>query len=100
LNVKIDFVEDIIKACVVLHNFVLERDGYNFDHTLYVEGPHEIPDGAVKGGRNYARDVHEILQTIFRAVSEKSHGSAVKYKYAIRTHLFTDLRRILECKTS
>lgn len=40
LNVKIDFAENIIKVCGVLHNFVCERDGYSFDHILYVEGLH------------------------------------------------------------
>ncbi|KAF0752545.1 protein ALP1-like [Aphis craccivora] len=34
INVNIDFTEDIIKACCILHNFVRERDGYNFEHTL------------------------------------------------------------------
>jgi len=34
INVNIDFAEDIIKACCILHNFVRERDGYNFEHTL------------------------------------------------------------------
>jgi len=32
--VNTDFAEDIIKACCVLHNFVREQDGYNFEHTL------------------------------------------------------------------
>uniref|UniRef100_A0A2S2PQM4 DDE Tnp4 domain-containing protein n=1 Tax=Schizaphis graminum TaxID=13262 RepID=A0A2S2PQM4_SCHGA len=34
INVNTDFAEDIIKACCILHNFVIERDGYNFEHTL------------------------------------------------------------------
>lgn len=34
INVNTDFAEDIIKACCILHNFVRERDGYNFEHTL------------------------------------------------------------------
>jgi len=36
LNAKTDFSENIIKALVVLHNFVRERGGYNFCHTLYL----------------------------------------------------------------
>jgi hypothetical protein len=43
----------------MLHNFVRERDGYNFDHTLYVEG-------AVKGGGKYVRDVHEVFASYFQ----------------------------------
>lgn len=34
LNVKIDFVNSIIKACCILHNFIRTRDGYRFDDTL------------------------------------------------------------------
>jgi hypothetical protein len=76
-----------------------ERDDYNFDHTLHVEGLHEISEGAVKVVVNMRVTFMNFLQAIFRAVSEKFHGSAVKYKYASRTHLFTDLRT-LEYKTS
>lgn len=34
LNVSLDFSVDIVKACCILHNFVRQRDGYNYDHTL------------------------------------------------------------------
>jgi len=100
LNVKINLVEDIIKACIVLHNFVHERDDYNFDHTLYVEGVHEIPEGAVKVVVNMRVMFMNFLQAIFRAVLEKFHGSAVKYKYTSRTQLFIDLQRTFEYKIS
>ena len=44
LNVKKDFAVVIIKALCVLHNFVRERDGYNFMDTLTVpEALLEIP---------------------------------------------------------
>lgn len=33
IMVNPDFADDIIKACCVLHNFVRERDGVNFDGT-------------------------------------------------------------------
>jgi len=36
LNAKTDFAENIIKALEVLHNFVREREGYNFCHALYL----------------------------------------------------------------
>jgi len=49
----------------MLHNFVRERDGYNFDHTLYVEGLHEIPESVVKGGGKYVCDIHEVFASIF-----------------------------------
>nr|CAI5859379.1 unnamed protein product [Callosobruchus analis] len=35
LNVDIEFAENIIKVCCVLHNYVRLRDGYRYDHTLY-----------------------------------------------------------------
>lgn len=35
LNVDIEFAENIIKACCVLHNYVRLRDGYRYDDTLY-----------------------------------------------------------------
>lgn len=34
LNVAVDFAEDIVKACVVLHNIVRKQDGYNYEDTL------------------------------------------------------------------
>jgi hypothetical protein len=42
LNVFIDFAEDIVKACCILHNFVHKRDGYNFHNTLNVTGLENI----------------------------------------------------------
>ena len=50
----------------MLNNFVHERDRYNFDYTLYVEGLHEIPPGAVKGGGKYACDIHEHFTSYFQ----------------------------------
>ena len=37
LNVKYDFAVDIIKACCVLHNFVVSRDGSNMSEELYID---------------------------------------------------------------
>lgn len=38
LNVDLPLCEDIIKVCCVLHNFVRERDGFQVEDTLTVEG--------------------------------------------------------------
>jgi hypothetical protein len=53
----------IVKACVVLHNFVHVRDGYNFEDVLKLTGLEDVPDGqSVCGGltanniRNKAAD--------------------------------------------
>jgi hypothetical protein len=57
--VSIDFAEDIVRASCVLHNFVREKDGCNFYHTLYVEGLVDIPNSVPQqAGRsaNYVRD--------------------------------------------
>jgi hypothetical protein len=41
----------IVKASVVLHNFVRERDGYKFEDALTVTGLEDVPDGqSVRGG--------------------------------------------------
>lgn len=37
LNVKYDFAIDIIKACCVLHNFVVSRDGSKMYDELYID---------------------------------------------------------------
>jgi len=36
VNVSPDFAVVIVNACVVLHNFVRERDGYKFEDALTV----------------------------------------------------------------
>ena len=50
-NVNPDFNVVIVKASVVLHNFVRERDGYKFEDALTVTGLGDVPDGqSVRGG--------------------------------------------------
>jgi hypothetical protein len=51
LNVSPDFEVVIVKACVVLHNFVRERDGYKFEDALTVTGLEDVSYGqSVRGG--------------------------------------------------
>jgi len=45
LNVSPDFAVDIVKACVVLHIFVRERDGYKFEEVMTVTGLEDVSDG-------------------------------------------------------
>lgn len=59
LNVNMDFAEEIIKACCILHNYVRARDGYRYEDTLFqapLVGLHER--NAPRGGMsaNTARD--------------------------------------------
>jgi hypothetical protein len=56
--VSIDFAGDTVRACWVIHNFVREKDGYNFDHTFCEEGLVDIPNSVPQqAGRiaNYVR---------------------------------------------
>ena len=51
LNVSPDFAVDIVKAGIVLHNFVSERDGYKIEDAMTVTGLEDVPDGqSVRGG--------------------------------------------------
>jgi hypothetical protein len=45
LNVSPDFEVVIVKAGVVRHNFVRERDGYKSEDALTVTGLEGVPDG-------------------------------------------------------
>ena len=45
LNVSPDFAADFVKSCVVLHNFVRQRDNYNFEDAMTVSGFEDVPDG-------------------------------------------------------
>jgi hypothetical protein len=51
LNVSPDFAVVIVKAWVVLHHFVRERDGYKFDDAMSVTGLADVPDGRSVRGR-------------------------------------------------
>jgi hypothetical protein len=57
LNVSPDFAVDIFKACVVLHNFVHERDGYKFEDASTVTGLECVPEGQAVRGRLTANSV-------------------------------------------
>jgi hypothetical protein len=53
LNVSSDFEVGIVNVCVVLYNFVRQRDCYKFQDVLTVTGLEDDPDGQlVLGGLN------------------------------------------------
>lgn len=52
LNVSVDFAVDIVKACCILHNFVRQRDGYNYDDTLTCDGLYDLAVCNVRSNRS------------------------------------------------
>jgi hypothetical protein len=62
--VSIEFSEDIVEACIVLHNFVRMRDGYNFDDTLSYDGLLHTSEHADARGRQ-ALQVRESFANHF-----------------------------------
>uniref|UniRef100_A0A8C5LVR0 DDE Tnp4 domain-containing protein n=1 Tax=Leptobrachium leishanense TaxID=445787 RepID=A0A8C5LVR0_9ANUR len=44
LDVNVDFAVDIVKSCCVLHNFIRDRDGYNFSDSLSILGLEDHDD--------------------------------------------------------
>jgi hypothetical protein len=51
MRLSIEFSEDRVKACTVLHNFGCMRDGYNFDDTLSYGGLFDTSEHADARGR-------------------------------------------------
>lgn len=80
LNVSIELIESITKACCVLHNYVRKIDGYRNDETDFGEiqqefyiALHDIAmEENVQGGRT-ANKVKRLLHT-FWAISDNCHG--------------------------
>lgn len=50
LNVNIDFAENIVKACCILHNYVRARDGCRYEDTLYRAPLVSLREGNVPRG--------------------------------------------------
>nr|CAI5869487.1 unnamed protein product [Callosobruchus analis] len=64
-NLKSDSAVDIVKACVVLHNFVRERDGYKIEDTFSVTGLADLPGADVVREGTAANDVRNIFADYF-----------------------------------
>ncbi|GBO43734.1 Protein ALP1-like [Araneus ventricosus] len=68
INVDPYFVIDITKACVVLHNFVRERDGVIFEDTTTITGLMDLsPQRSTRGGSK-ANKMRQILSDYFVGV--------------------------------
>lgn len=65
INLNHDFATDIVKACVILHNFVIKRDGYIIEDTLSITGVQSISGSEhVRGGIS-ANNVRNIMMEYF-----------------------------------
>ena len=65
INVEPNFAVDIVKACVVLHNYVRDRDGYEVEDTMTITGLSDMPRQRVARGGISPNDVRNILSDYF-----------------------------------
>jgi len=65
LNVSLEFAVVIVKACVVLRNFVRERDRYKLEESLTVTGLEDVPDGQSVCGGITANNVRNKVADYF-----------------------------------
>lgn len=65
LNVEPDFAVDIVKACIVLHNFVRDRDGYLPEDTTTISGLEDVSREPTARGGLQANNVRQILTKYF-----------------------------------
>lgn len=65
LNVQPQLACDIIKACIILHNFVRDRDGYQFEDTLVITGLEDVESEIITRGSLKANDVRNVLSKYF-----------------------------------
>nr|CAH7720208.1 unnamed protein product [Callosobruchus chinensis] len=57
-----------MKVCCTLHNFVRERDGVDFEHTLQIIGLHEDNSVAVGRSERSAISIRETFTECFCSV--------------------------------
>lgn len=65
INLEPDYAVDIVKACVVLHNFVRDRDGYQLEDTFTVTGLYDVASEETVRGGIPANNVRNILSDYF-----------------------------------
>lgn len=69
LNLNPDFSVSVVKACIILHNFVRERDSYNYEDTLEVVGIEDFDvfqeRNQTKAGSKRANAIRNVLAEYF-----------------------------------
>lgn len=75
MYVEPDFAVDIIKTCIVLHNFVRDRDGYLPEDTTTITGLEDLPREQTARGGLQANNVRKVLSNYF-----VSHIGAVPWQ--------------------
>jgi hypothetical protein len=60
-NVQPQFANDIVKACILLHNYVRDRDGYIVEDTTSTVGMEEIRGENTTRGGLITNNVRNIL---------------------------------------
>lgn len=69
LNVNIDFATTLVKTCIILHNFVRDEDGINFEDTLTINGFGNLQQSTSVRGGTLANDVRNSLADYFLSVN-------------------------------
>ncbi|GBN42248.1 hypothetical protein AVEN_185546-1 [Araneus ventricosus] len=57
----VDFAVDIIKACIVLHDFVRDQDGFSHENITTITGFEDLPGESTARGGLQANTVGNIL---------------------------------------
>lgn len=70
INLKPEYAVDIIKACVVLHNFVRNRDGYLIEDTFTITGREDLPGEPTVRGGTTGNNIRNTLAEYFLTETE------------------------------
>ncbi|XP_055840162.1 uncharacterized protein LOC129907800 [Episyrphus balteatus] len=65
INLDTDFATDIVKACVVLHNFVRLRDGYDFGDIMTINGLEDIASASQVQRETSGNNLRNVMADYF-----------------------------------